>query len=139
MNINIRSEKPEDYNQIANLNYNSFCDWHPNNYKAEPLMVSLLRHSQYYDKDLSIVAELDGKIVGHVLFSIFPMVIMKQKVLGAYLAPLCVETSLQKEGIGSILLNEAHKILKKKGVSIALVCGHKDYYPKFGYENKMFA
>lgn len=139
MNIIIRSEKPEDYNKIANLNYNSFNEWRTNSYKSEPLIVSVLRHSQYYDKDLSIVAELDGNIVGHALFSIFPFVLMKEKRTGAFLAPICVDTKLQKQGIGKMLIEEGHKRLQNKGVSVALLCGHEDYYPKFGYENKMFA
>lgn len=138
-NINIRSEKLEDYNSIVNLNYNSFNEWRPSNYKAEPLIVSALRHSQYYDKDLSIVAELDGDIVGHALFSIFPLIIMKEKRMGAFLAPICVDTKLQKQGIGKMLIEEGHKRLKDKGVSVALLCGHENYYPRFGYENKMFA
>lgn len=128
INIILRSEKPEDYNKIANLNYNSFNEWHPNNYKGEPLIVSALRHSQYYDKDLSIVAELDGDIVGHVLFSIFPFIVMKEKRMGAFLAPICVETKLQKQGIGKMLIEEGHKRLQDKGVSVALLYGHEDYY-----------
>lgn len=139
MNIIIRSERSEDYNKIANLNYNAFNEWHSSNYKAEPLIVSALRHNQYYDKELSIVAELDGDIVGHVLFSIFPLVVMNEKRMGAFLAPICVDTKLQKQGIGRMLIEEGHKRLQSKGVSIALLCGHESYYPKFGYENKMFA
>lgn len=139
ININIRSEKLEDYNSIVNLNYNSFNEWHPRNYKAEPLIVSALRHSQYYDKDLSIVAELDGDIVGHALFSMFPLIVMKEKRMGAFLAPICVDTKLQKQGIGKMLIEEGHKRLQDKGVSVALLCGHENYYPKFGYENKTFA
>ncbi len=101
--------------------------------------MSALRHSQYYDKDLSIVAELDGDIVGHILFSIFPFIVMKEKRMGAFLAPICVDTKLQKQGIGKMLIEEGHKRLQDKGVSIALLYGHEDYYPKFGYINKTFA
>ena len=139
MNIIIRSERPEDYNKIANLNYNSFNEWRTSSYKAEPFIVSALRHSQYHDKELSIVAELAGDIVGHALFSIFPFIVMKEKRTGAFLAPICVDTKLQKQGIGKMLIEEGHKRLKNKGISVALLCGHENYYPKFGYENKMFA
>lgn len=88
---------------------------------------------------MSIVAELDGEIVGHALFSIFPLIVMKEKRMGAFLAPICVDTKLQKQGIGKMLIEEGHKRLQEKGVSVALLCGHENYYPKFGYENKMFA
>lgn len=101
--------------------------------------MSVLRHSQYYDKELSIVAELDGNIVGHALFSMFPLVVMGEKRMGAFLAPICVDTNLQKQGIGKMLIEEGHKRLQSKGVSLALLCGHESYYPRFGYENKMFA
>lgn len=59
--------------------------------------------------------------------------------MGAFLAPICVDTKLQKQGIGKMLIEEGHKRLQEKGVSVALLCGHENYYPKFGYENKMFA
>jgi hypothetical protein len=38
-----------------------------------------------------------------------------------------------------MLIEEGHKRLQEKGVSVALLCGHENYYPKFGYENRMFA
>lgn len=38
-----------------------------------------------------------------------------------------------------MLIEKGHKRLQDKGVSVALLCGHENYYPKFGYENKMFA
>lgn len=85
------------------------------------------------------MAEIDGNIVGHALFSIFPFIVMKEKRIGAFLAPICVDTKLQKQGIGGMLIEEGHKRLQSKGVSLSLLCGHENYYPKFGYENKMFA
>ena len=59
--------------------------------------------------------------------------------MGAFLAPICVDTKLQKQGIGRLLIEEGHRRLQSKGISMALLCGHENYYPKFGYENKMFA
>lgn len=59
--------------------------------------------------------------------------------MGAFLAPICVDSKLQKQGIGRMLIEEGHKRIQSKGVSMSLLCGHENYYPKFGYENKMFA
>lgn len=139
INIKIRGERPTDYNEIANLSYNSFINWHNTEYKSEPIITAALRHNQYYDPELSIVAELDNKIVGHAFFSTFPYIVMGEPRKGVYLAPLSVDIHMQKQGIGGALIEAGHDIARNKGISLALLCGHKDYYPRFGYENEMFA
>lgn len=139
INIKIRAERPEDYNNIANIVYNSFIEWHESDYKAEPLITASLRQNQYFDPELSIVAEIDNKIVGHALFSVFTYVVMGEERRGIFLAPLCVDTMYQKQGIGSKLIEAGHEIAGKKGISLALLCGHEKYYPRFGYKNKMFS
>ncbi len=139
INIKIRREEPADYNEIANLCYNSFVNWHDTDYKAEPIITAALRHNQYYDPELSIVAEVDNRIVGHAFFSTFPCVVMGKRRKGIFLAPLCVDVDMQKQGIGGALIEAGHDIAGKKGVSLSLLCGHENYYPRFGYKNKMFA
>lgn len=138
MKISIRAERPEDYNEIVNLIYDSFVRWHEYDYKTETILTAALRHSQYYDPELSIVAEVDHKIIGHAFFSPFEFIVMGELKKGIYLAPLCVAVNMQKQGIGAKLMEAGHEIASKKGYSLALLCGHEDYYPKFGYLNNMF-
>jgi predicted N-acetyltransferase YhbS len=139
MDITIRAEKVSDYNKLANLNYNSFVNWKKDEYKSEPLIVAVLRHSQYFDPDLSVVAEIGNKIVGHAFFSPFEFIVLGEKKRGVFLAPLCVDKDFQNKGIGGMLLEAGHEIARRKGYSISLLCGHDNYYPKFGYLNRMFA
>lgn len=135
----IRSEKLADYNAIANLNYNSFVAKYPHYYKSEPLIASVLRHNQHFDPELSLVAELDGKVVGHALFSPFEFVVLGQKKSCVFLAPLAVDGRLQGQGVGSRLMEEGHRIATEKGYVLSILCGIPEYYPRFGYLQQAFA
>ncbi|HEX2947886.1 MAG TPA: N-acetyltransferase [Clostridia bacterium] len=140
MVIKVRSEQTADYNAVANVNYEAFLGWHPDNpYVSEPVMVDLLRHNSLFDPELSLVAEADGQIIGHALFSPFSFVVLGRKQAGAVLGPIAVKPEFQKTGIGGALIEESHKRLKQKGFGFSLLCGHDTYYPRFGYETKMFS
>lgn len=139
-NIKVRSEQASDFNAVANVNYEAFLGWHPDNpYVSEPVMVDLLRHNSLYDPELSLVAEIDGQIAGHALFSPFLFAVLGRKQMGAVLGPIAVRPEFQKAGIGGALIEEGHRRLKHKGFGFSLLCGHDTYYPRFGYEMKMFS
>ncbi len=135
----IRPEKLADYNAIANLNYNSFVAKHPHYYKSEPLIASVLRHNQHFDPELSLVAELDGRVVGHALFSPFEFVVLGQKKPCVFLAPLAVDGRLQGQGVGSRLMEEGHRVARDRGYALSILCGIPEYYPRFGYLQQAFA
>ncbi|MEN6314810.1 MAG: N-acetyltransferase [Clostridiaceae bacterium] len=140
MDIKIRSERISDYNSIANVNYEAFLGWHPDNqYVSEPILVDLLRHNSMFDPELSLVAELNGKIIGHVLFSPFRFIVLGEEQLGAVLAPVAVMPEFQHKGIGSMLIEEGHKKARERGCAFSLLCGHVGYYPRFGYKTAMFS
>jgi putative acetyltransferase len=79
---------------------------------------------------LELVAELDKKIVGHILF--FPIGVFG-KLGGLGLGPMSVEPKFQKKGIGSDLINFGLNEAQQAGVPIVFVLGHEKYYPKFGF------
>lgn len=136
----IRSEKPSDYAQIARVNYEAFLGWHPDNlYVSEPLMVDHLRHNRRFDPDLSLVAEVDGTIVGHAIFSPFRFIVLGTERMGVVLGPIAVLPASQKRGIGSRLMEEGHRRAKEKGFTLSLLCGHPGYYPRFGYQTHVFS
>ncbi|MCX7710169.1 MAG: GNAT family N-acetyltransferase [Clostridia bacterium] len=140
MKIKIRSERISDFNSIANVNYEAFLGWHPDNqYVSELILVDLLRHNSRFDPELSLVAELDGQIIGHVLFSPFKFIVLGTEQLGVVLAPIAVKPEFQKSGIGRLLIEEGHRIAEKKGIEFSLLCGHEEYYPRFGYRTGMFS
>lgn len=83
---------------------------------------------------LSLVAVEGEEIVGHVLFS--PVTVTKGGNVwnGVGLGPIAVLPSHQKAGLGSLLCREGLAQLAKMGHEFAVVLGHSDYYPRFGFQ-----
>ena len=123
----IRREKNEDFKSIYEINYQAFKQ------KNESELIESIRGSKNFVPELSLVAEKNGKIVGHLLLS--KIKIKGEKVYESLiLAPLAVLPELQKQGIGEKLIKEGLKKARELGFSSVIVVGHKDYYPKFGFE-----
>ena len=80
-----------------------------------------------------LVAEEDGDIVGHILFSRLFVEANGEKFPAVALAPLAVEPSFHGTGIGGALVREAHVRLKDAGEKLSIVVGDPDYYGRFGY------
>lgn len=136
----IRSERISDYSAIAALHYETFLASDPEKtFVVEPLMVDLLRHNEAFDPELSIVAELDGQIVGHALFSPFRFVVMGESLPGVMVAPVAVHPAHQGLKIGAAIMTEGHQRAEAKGYALSLLCGHPDYYPRFGYLTSVYA
>lgn len=79
---------------------------------------------------LQMVAEMDGQIVGHILF--YPLGVFG-KLGAAGLGPMSVDPWVQKEGIGKALVTEGMAHMKAAGVAIVFVLGHDWFYPKLGF------
>jgi putative acetyltransferase len=89
------------------------------------------------DSVLELVAEIDGVIVGHVLFSRLGIVSGSDETFPAVaLAPVAVEPDTQGTGVGSALIREAHARLEASGESLSVVLGEPDYYARFGYSQQ---
>jgi putative acetyltransferase len=83
---------------------------------------------------LSLVAERDGGIVGHILFTPVEIDAAAGVLRGYGLAPVAVRTAWQRRGIGSALVAEGVRRLRDAGVPYLIVLGHPEYYPRFGFE-----
>lgn len=81
----------------------------------------------------SLVAEIGGRVVGHVLFTAVRLQSSRQSISAQILAPLAVSKEHQGEGIGGLLINEGLKQLAASGVELVFVLGRPDYYRKFGF------
>jgi putative acetyltransferase len=95
------------------------------------LAVDLLS-SEMPSVTLSLVAESDGSVVGHVAFS--PVTFEEcENVHGHILAPLAVKPHHQKRGIGSALVEDGIRRLSEMGTSVLFVYGDPKYYGRFGF------
>lgn len=131
MNINkliIRQEQKDDHVQVYNLVKEAFESAEHSD-PDEQNLVERLREAKEFVPELSLVAELDGELVGHILFT--EIRIGEKKALA--LAPVSVVPKYQSRGIGSELITKGHKIAKSLGYALIVVLGHEKYYPKFGY------
>ncbi len=86
------------------------------------------------DAVLELVAVEDGVVVGHILFS--PLETDTGRRLAA-LAPLSVRPGRQKDGLGTALMQEAHRRLATAGIEAVIVLGHPAYYPRVGYSTEL--
>lgn len=81
---------------------------------------------------ISLVAEVDGRVVGHILFS--PVSLAERADLNLMgLAPMAVVPDHQRNGIGSALVRQGLERCKDLGSRAVVVVGHAEYYPRFGF------
>ena len=79
---------------------------------------------------LQLVAVMEERIVGHVLFYRLGV---RGKLGAAGLGPISVDPWVQREGVGSMLMNAGLTMMREGGVPIVFVLGHEWYYPRFGF------
>ena len=121
MVIDIRQERPDDIAAVRGLNTRAFGQ------EQEANIVDALRSNGA--ALLSLVAILNGQLVGHIMYS----PVRVGSVEGAALGPMAVDPEHQRQGIGSSLVQAGNRQLKDAGCPFIVVVGHADYYPRFGF------
>lgn len=123
--VHIRGETAADIGAVAALNRAAF------ERAAEADLVDDLRAAGR--AALSLVAERDGVLLGHILFS--PVSIERAgadlRPLG--LAPMAVRPDAQRTGIGAALVRAGLAACRAGGSGAVVVLGHAEYYPRFGF------
>lgn len=120
----IRAERPGDGPAIARVNALAFET------PAEARLVDALRAGGRLA--VSLVAERGGEVVGHIAFS--PVRANSHPdAIGLGLGPMAVLPELQRRGIGSRLVREGLERCSAAGAAFAVVLGHPEYYPRFGF------
>jgi putative acetyltransferase len=123
-----REERSDDAGAIRQVNDAAFGQ------DVEGVLVDALRRDGA--ALLSLVAEIDGTIVGHVLFSRLTITGPGPGTACA-LAPVAVAPAVQRQGIGSRLIREGLRILAERGERAVVVLGDPRYYRRFGFEAEL--
>jgi putative acetyltransferase len=122
--VPIRQSRPDDLPAIEQVYNEAFPDE-----DLLPLVQELL---ELQEGVLSLVAERDSKVVGHVSFTLCRVEGGENKV--TLLAPLAVAPAHHKQGIGSALVKAGFDELVKAGMGYVLVLGDPGYYGRFGFK-----
>ena len=126
----LRKETIADIDAITKVTIAAFKNLAVSN-QTEQYIINALRDADALT--LSLVAEIDGRIVGHIAFS--PVIISDGTKDWYALGPISVLPEYQKQGIGKSLINEGLSLLKQlNGQGCALV-GDPNYYKWFGFKN----
>ena len=98
-------------------------------------MLHKFRDKDNFVKELSLVLELDGNIIGHVMFAKAKVNLPGGSCKEVHtFGPFSIKPQYQKQGYGEYLLKHALTRAEKSGVKVLLVCGDLNYYQKFGFK-----
>lgn len=128
MDIQIRRESPADYLLVEAVHRQAFGR------DDEAQLVAQLRREDGFLPDLSLVAEVEGQLVGHILFTPIKVCGVQHTHQSLALAPVAVLPTWQNKGIGSCLIKAGLEAARLAGHLSVIVLGHETYYPKFGFQ-----
>jgi len=140
MNLTFAPERLEDRFAVESMTRDAFWDggWTmEEKLPEEHYLVHLLRQSPLFIPELNLVAWLDGKIVGHVIYTKARL----EDINGVShdgmvtFGPLTVHPDVQSQGIARALLSHSFGVAKKLGYKGVAIYGHPNYYPRVGFVN----
>lgn len=126
----IRDETPADTAAITEVTIEAFKTLEVSA-QTEHFIIEALRSAGALS--LSLVAELDGRVVGHIAFS--PLTLSDGSGNWFGLGPVSVRPEYQRRGIGKALVEEGLSRMRAMGAKGCCLVGHPEYYLKFGFEN----
>ncbi len=126
----IRDETESDVQAITDVTIAAFAD-HPISRQTEQFIITALRAAGALT--ISLVAEIDGAVVGHIAFS--PVTISDGSSDWYGLGPISVVPERQRQGIGKALMNEGLARLEALGAKGCILVGDPAYYEPFGFRS----
>ena len=128
--VRVRSETSADVGVIAEVTVAAFETLGVSNH-TEQFIIAALRAAEALT--VSLVAEVDGRVVGHIAFS--PVTISDGCPNWYGLGPVSVLPEYQRRGIGGALIREGLARLEDLGAQGCCLVGHPEYYGRFGFRN----
>jgi putative acetyltransferase len=126
----IRRETPADITAITDVTVAAFRN-HPFSHQTEHFIVNALRAANALA--VSLVAEVDGQVVGHIAFS--PVAVSDGARSWYGLGPVSVSPERQRRGIGKALILDGLSSLRALGACGCALVGDPGYYARFGFRN----
>jgi predicted N-acetyltransferase YhbS len=123
----IRQESSDDYYKVNEIIKLAFGQ------DDESQLVDKIRKGENFVPELSMIAEVEGELVGHILFSKIK-INGNQEYGSLALAPVAVLPEYQNKGIGGELIWQGLKRATELGFDSVIVLGHENFYPRFGFE-----
>jgi len=135
----IRLETENDYTEVERITRDAF--WKEEKVKDmgvgcdEHFLAHQLRTSKDFVAELDFVAEIEGQIVGNIMYTLAKLLLSNGTELEVLnFGPLTVAPKFQNQGIGSALVRHSLEEAKRLGFDAVIIFGHPNYYPRFGFK-----
>lgn len=131
--VTIRSEEEKDYREVESLVRDAFWNvYRPGAY--EHYVLHRMRSDKDFISALDFVMELDGKIIGQVVYYKSSLKTDDGRTLPvATFGPICIANEYKRKGYGKILLDYSVEKAKELGISALFITGNIDFYGKSGF------
>ncbi|HEX8771043.1 MAG TPA: N-acetyltransferase [Acidimicrobiales bacterium] len=126
-----RAERPGDHRLISEVVAAAFGS------QAEAELVERIRQSEYFIPELSVIAESEGLIIGHVMVSYATLHGDDDERRVALLSPLAVAPAYQRRGVGSALVQNVTAQADALGEPLVVLEGSPKFYGRFGFEHSL--
>ncbi|MEW5757437.1 MAG: N-acetyltransferase [Pseudomonadota bacterium] len=126
MSATIRAERAQDINAIREVSERAFGQ------SLEGRLVDPLRSNG--GVMLSLVAVIEDRVVGHILYSPVSLISGNEIIMGAGLGQMAVLPEFHGQGIGGRLIEAGTQRLRGMGCPFVVVVGHPEYCPRFGFQ-----
>lgn len=131
--IQIRSERPEDYFAVEEMTMRAFWNKHHMGCN-EHYLLHKLRDAEEYLPELSRIAFKDGQVIGAIFYSKAYVQDGNNHREVLTFGPLCVNPCWQGCGVGEMLLHETMKLAAAEKYPGIVIFGEPDYYPRLGFQ-----
>jgi predicted N-acetyltransferase YhbS/uncharacterized protein YdhG (YjbR/CyaY superfamily) len=135
--VTLRLEKKSDYETVEQITYRAFCNAPPTGADddgMEALLARKLRTCTAFVPELDYIAELNGTIIGNIMYTRSKIVGDNNEWETLTFGPVSVLPQYQRDGVGSALIQKTLEVARELGYRAVLIFGHESYYPRFGFK-----